>query len=1010
MKKRLFSPIALGLLLASTGAFAQEISRQVDSPNGKPYFIEFKNATQKQTSVNSDMLFRNILGISQDSEMKKISSGHLFDKFSDDKFQLYHKNIKVEFATYSLHYIDGTLRSMSGEMYDTANVDTSPKISEASALKSALENLGVKKLMIGVDEVSKNNYSAPKGELVLLPVLLDDDSHRLVLAYKFDVYSEAPLLRSDMYVDAYDGKVLLNNPTMKHVGEIARNQIHTIVSQIPSADIKRSNDIPFPLLVAGNAATRYSGTQSIETTLSGSSYILRDTTRGGGVYTYNNGKSTSLRTTNFTDADNNWTAAEHNNANYDNAALDAHWGVAKTYDYFKLNHNRNSYNNLGTALKSYVHYGSSYENAGWTGSEMIYGDGASTFSPLTAFDVTAHELGHGVCSSSANLTYSRESGALNEGLSDIWGAVVEYTYAPNKSPFLIGEDITKVSPYYLRSMSNPNSGYSAQPDTYGGTYWKAATSSCTPTSSNDNCGVHYNSGVLNYMFYLLVTGGSGTNDIGNSFNVTGIGFADAAKIIYRLETTYLTSSSNYTNAMTYAIQSAKDLFGSDTQQHISTQNAFYAVGLGTPYSASTADTQAPTAPSNLAASGTSTTSTTLSWAASTDNVGVTGYNIYQGTTQVGTSTSTSYTVSNLTAGTSYSFTVRAKDAAGNLSNASNSVSVTTTTASDTTAPTAPTNLAASGTTATSTNLSWTASTDNVAVTGYNVYQGSTLIASPTTTTYSVTGLTASTAYSFSVRAKDAAGNLSAASSTLSVTTSASTGTQTPPTGYCTSKGNNASYERIGTVKFNTINNTTTATTGYEDQTSKTTNVTKGTSYTITITPKWASTTYNEGYAVFIDYNRDGDFADSGETVWTKAASKTTPVSGTIIIPASAADGPTRMRVSMKYTGIPTSCETFSYGQVEDYIVNIGSQTVTSLIDVKASKETTIYPNPVKDMITISTAKDSQYQYQVYSASGQVVQSGSSSGYNVNVAKLPAGSYVIKLTNSEESVSHKFIKK
>ena len=181
---------------------------------------------------------------------------------------------------------------------------------------------------------------------------------------------------------------------------------------------------------------------------------MHDTTRGGGVRTYNLKKLTTLGSAvDFEDNDNNWTAAEFDNALFDNAALDAHLGVENTYDYFFTTFGRNSYNGLGTLLRSYVHYGNAYENAGWTGSEMIYGDGASTFKPLTAFDVTAHELGHGVCSSSAQLIYARESGALNEALSDIWGAAAEFKYAPTKQTSLIGEEITKASPdVYKRQL------------------------------------------------------------------------------------------------------------------------------------------------------------------------------------------------------------------------------------------------------------------------------------------------------------------------------------------------------------------------------------------------------------------------------------------------------------------------------------------------------------------------------------------------------------------------------
>ncbi|WP_298221419.1 reprolysin-like metallopeptidase [Flavobacterium sp.] len=329
----------------------------------------------------------------------------------------------------------------------------------------------------------------------------------------------------------------------------------------------------------------------------------------------------------------------------------------------------------------------------------------------------------------------------------------------------------------------------------------------------------------------------------------------------------------------------------------------------------TTDTVAPTAPT-LAASGTTQTNTVLSWSGATDNVAVTGYDIYKDGVLLNTVASSPYTVSGLVASTTYVFTVKAKDAAGNASVASNGVSVTTSApVVDTTAPTAAT-LSASGTTSSTTNLSWSGATDNIGVTAYDVYQNGAFKATVAATTYAVTGLSASTTYTFYVIAKDAAGNASPASNTVSVTTLVAS------LAYCTSQGNSTADEKIGKVVFGTISNTSTGATGYENFTALSSNASRGAAYTITITPAWTTTTYAEGYAVFIDYNQNGVFTDAGETVWTKAAATTTPVSGTFTIPATATLGAARMRVSMKYNGIPTSCEAFSFGQVEDYTVNI----------------------------------------------------------------------------------------
>ena len=200
------------------------------------------------------------------------------------------------------------------------------------------------------------------------------------------------------------------------------------------------------------------------------------------------------------------------------------------------------------------------------------------------------------------------------------------------------------------------------------------------------------------------------------------------------------------------------------------------------------DTTPPTAPTNLAATAASATAINLTWTASTDNVGVTGYKVERcsGTgcvnfAQIAAPTTTTFNDTGLTASTSYSYRVRATDAAGNLSGYSNTSSATTPPGSDTTPPTAPTNLMATGASATAINLAWTASTDNVGVTGYKVERCSgagcanfAQIAAPTTTSFNDTGLIASTSYSYRVRATDAAGNLSAYSSVAAATTSAPT--------------------------------------------------------------------------------------------------------------------------------------------------------------------------------------------------------------------------------------------
>lgn len=811
------------------------VKQKITDENGQISMVVFDQNTT-YTTKDSRNIFKNIFNLTDDSEFVSIKTEQDNKGFFHEKFQLYHKNLKVEFVTYTIHSKNGKVVSMSGEMYPIIDFKTIPSISANIALESATRHIGAASYLWENSEEAllAGNYQKPTGDLMIMPFFNDNstnqnDKVKLKLVYKFDIYASQPISRGDVYVDAHSGEVVFYNATIKHAnnfGHTSFNPFAKKVKFVPEVSTEKVIQLSknLEMLVTGTAATRYSGSQSIETTLNGSSYILKDATRGSGINTYDLNTSTNYGSAvNFSDNDNNWTTAEHT-ANKDNGALDAHWGAEKTYDYWSVKHNRNSFNNSGAAINSYVHYSSNYDNAFWDGSRMTYGDGSGTyFDILTSLDVAAHEIGHAVCTYTANLAYQRESGALNEAFSDIWGAAVEYYAAPTKSTWLIGEDIERRSGHLaLRSMSNPKS--EGQPDTYGGTYWQNPNCG-TPTQANDYCGVHTNSGVLNHWFYILTVGKSGTNDLGNTYNVTGIGIDKAANITYRLESQYLSSNSTYANARTYGIQAAIDLYGANSPEVIATTNAFYAVGVGAAYT--TPDSQAPTT---------------------------------------------------------------------------------------------PTNLVASGTTATSTNLSWTASTDNIGVTGYNVYRNGTLVSTASGTSTVASGLAGSTTYSFTVRAFDAAGNLSAVSNTATVTTLEGTTT------YCASQGNNTADERIGKVVFGSINNTSTGTAGYEDFTSISTSVAQGSSNTITITPTWTGTVYSEGYAVFIDYNKDGDFADSGETVWTKTASTTTPVSGSFTIPATASTGTTRMRVSMKYNGVPTSCETFTYGQVEDYTVIITGTT------------------------------------------------------------------------------------
>ncbi|MBW3545166.1 MAG: M4 family metallopeptidase, partial [Bacteroidetes bacterium] len=446
--------------------------------------------------------------------------------------QQYHIGYPVEGAVYYLHYNNKReIIAANGQLWRSLPETATVGISEATALEQAKKSNHF--------QGSTAFKPSDKPELVFAPVrnergeILD---HRL--CYKIDVYSTAPLRRAWVYIDAESGK---------EVGIIDR--------------LHETN-------ATGTAHTRYSGEQQISTKAEGGQYLLRDYTRGNGILTRNANSAYNLGyVTDFTDADNLWNTT----TNYDNAAYDAHWGAIKTMDYFRETFDRNSFDNDGATVNLYVHFGNMYNNAFWDGENLVFGDGSNSydgFTPLTSIDVVAHEFTHAVTTHSANLIYAYESGALNESFSDIFGAVVEHYAKPEVANYLVGEEIT-VGGGALRSMIRPNDYQ--HPDTYGGTYYY--------TGSDDNGGVHYNSGVQNHWFYLLSEGGSGTNDLGNAFTVPGIGITKAAAISYRNLTTYLTPNASYEDAAFYAILAAEDLYGACSAEAQATAQAWYAVGV-----------------------------------------------------------------------------------------------------------------------------------------------------------------------------------------------------------------------------------------------------------------------------------------------------------------------------------------------------------------------------------------------------------------------------------------------
>jgi Zn-dependent metalloprotease len=351
------------------------------------------------------------------------------------------------------------------------------------------------------------------------------------------------------------------------------SELHVIVSAVNGAVLDSWDDV-HTAEAAGTGNGFFNGSVTLKTNSVSGGYELKDPSRGN-QYTINlNGGSTGGAI--FTSTTNSWGDGKLTNAQ--TTGVDAQYGTAVTWDYFKNVHSRTGITGNGTGAYNRVHYKFKYNNAFWSDSCfcMTYGDGdGRTFNPFDSLDVAGHEMSHGVTSRTANLTYSGESGGLNEATSDIFGTMVEY-YANNAKDagdYFIGEKLYKSGTSALRTLINPSQdGVSAD-------CWYSTLGSLD---------VHYSSGVANHFYYLLAEGTaagspSKTCVVGNTKTasgtgtLSGIGRAAAEKIWYRALTVYMTSSTNYAAARIATLKAATDLYTAGSAQYNAVANAWSAV-------------------------------------------------------------------------------------------------------------------------------------------------------------------------------------------------------------------------------------------------------------------------------------------------------------------------------------------------------------------------------------------------------------------------------------------------
>ncbi len=436
---------------------------------------------------------------------------------------------------------DGRFAGITNDLHADIEVDTTPTMGADQAIGTAVGHWG------SWDALTRD----PTASLTILR--RDHGDH---LAWQVQLHAVDGSDASAMpviFVDAHDGSVLRQFDNL-------RNGTAT-----------------------GTATTTYEGEVELTVWESGGRYLLEDAVHGVGTYTLGgssprNGSQYASQSTLPEDDDNRWTDAA------DQAAIDAHYAASNTLAWYAERYGRDgvdgsggpgdhsSVSGSGELISVYVNYGNNSTQAFWDGERVTLGDGdGRNLGLMTAVELVAHELTHGVTQHTANLTYQDESGALNEAVSDIMGAGVEVWLdgGVSSGTWLIGEDLYTpgTAGDAFRYFDDPSRD-GQSPNHYDDLY----------RGNQDNGGVHTNSGVPNLAFHLMAAGGSHPSRA--SQEVVGMGIEPALDVWYRGLTTYMTTRTDMAAARTALIQAAEDLYGEDSLELLAVGDAWAAVGVG----------------------------------------------------------------------------------------------------------------------------------------------------------------------------------------------------------------------------------------------------------------------------------------------------------------------------------------------------------------------------------------------------------------------------------------------
>ena len=515
-----------------------------DKPVGKFYFgsrneaaraIEFREGKVRSSDIMSNIntyldIPAEFTFVEEESSFDGLGMRHRL-------VRQHYKGLPLEGLAYRIHEKGGFVTSMNGKGVREIRLKSHAVISEEQAFHTAIRYLH-----------SKDSVFRPANKLIVSRNF-SFSPESFVVAFQFDI-DVSLIERWRISIDAESGNV---------------------INKVSLVNTCNARTEPVPSFGFGSGITNYYGARDIRVEQYDNSTLSRlvgRTDNGVTIGTYDFRNVSILSLLLFFEYSKAYDFYSSNNR-YDNMyhrpAVSVQWAVERAHDYYLKKHDRNSFDNNGATITSYVHVDQDLNNAFWTGKLLAFGDGSDN-NPLVELDVVSHELTHGVTQYEAGLQYYNESGALNESFSDILGKAVEFDVFRDTATWQLAKHFR---PGGLRDLSSPN--LKNQPDTYSGDMWY--------TGYEDSGGVHTNSGVQNFWFYLLSQGGSGVNDQQIPYSINAIGMEAAAKISYRNLTEYLASASDYLDSRIGSLLATADLYGKNSAEYTEVDKAWDAVGV-----------------------------------------------------------------------------------------------------------------------------------------------------------------------------------------------------------------------------------------------------------------------------------------------------------------------------------------------------------------------------------------------------------------------------------------------